>query len=68
MMTKLHKCYIHVEGLLLSYACSLLGGSVSVISYGPRLFDSVGFLVVALTSLGVSLLPSPLPDDSLSSV
>jgi hypothetical protein len=50
MKTKLHNCYRQVKGLGLSYAHSLVGDSVSVILYGPKIVDSAGFL-------GVSLIP-----------
>lgn len=45
----------------------LVGGAVSVSTYAPRLLDSVGFLVVSLVFLAPSILPLPLPADSLSS-
>jgi hypothetical protein len=51
MMTKLHNCYICAEGLSLSHAVSLFGGSVFVGSCGPRLVYSVAFFCVFLTSL-----------------
>jgi hypothetical protein len=57
MKTKLQTCYICVESLGLSHACSLIGGSVSVSSYGPRLVDSVGLLVVPLTPLAPEIFP-----------
>ena len=55
MKTKLHTC---VEGLPPSHACSLVGSLVSVGPYGPRLVDYVGFLVMSLTSLALSILLS----------
>lgn len=48
MKVKLHICYTYVGGL--SDACSLVGGSVSLSSYGPWLINYV-FLVVSLNSL-----------------
>lgn len=56
MRTKLYICYIRIGRLGLSYACSLVGGLVSVSLYVPRLVDSVGFLVVSLTSMALSVL------------
>jgi hypothetical protein len=67
MKTKLHISYICVGGLNASHAFSLVGGSVSVSPCGPRSVDSVGFLVVSLTSLAPSILHPSLPQDSLSS-
>lgn len=54
-------------GLGLFYACFLVGGSISLVLYGPRLVDVVGFLVVSLNSLAPSILPLSLPLDSPSS-
>ena len=54
MTIKLHNCYIYAEGLGQSHAGSLIDSSVSVSSYEPRLLDSVGFLVMPLTSLALS--------------
>ena len=54
MNTKMHICYICVGGLGLSHVCSLVGDSISVRPYGPRLVDSVGFLIVPLTPLAPS--------------
>lgn len=48
MKTKWHTPYICVGVLGLSHACSLVGVSVSVSPYG--LFDSIGFLMISLTS------------------
>ena len=62
MKTKLHNYYTCED--LLVHVCSLVGGSVSVSPYGPRLVDSVGFLVVSLTILSPTILPPPLPQDS----
>jgi Zn-finger protein len=45
MEAKLQDCYICVEGLCPFYACSLIGGSVSVSAQGPRFVDCIGFLV-----------------------
>lgn len=52
MKTKLHVCYKCAGDLGLSNACCLV-----VQSLGPRLFDSLCFLVVSLTSLAPSDLP-----------
>ena len=62
--TQLHNCSICAEDLSLFYACFLIGSSVSKNHYGPRLVDSVGFLVVSLTPLAPSIL---LPLSSVSS-
>jgi hypothetical protein len=59
MKTKLHNYYTCED--LLVHVCSLVGGSVSMSLYGPRLVDSVGFLVVSLTPLTPSILPPHLP-------
>ena len=67
MKAKLHDCYTHVEGLGQSHVCSLVGDSVSESTHGLRLVDSVGFLVVPLTLLALTVLPPPLPQDSPSS-
>lgn len=72
MKTKLHICYIRVGGQHSSHACYLVDGSVSVNPYEPRLahrfIDFVCFLVVSLSPLAPpSILPPPLPQDSLSS-
>lgn len=53
-------------GLGLSHTYSLVGGSVFVSPYGSRLVVPVGFPMVSLTSLVPSILPLPLPQDSLS--
>jgi len=45
MKTKLHIWYICVGGLGPSHECSLVYSAVSVSPYGPRLMDSVGFLM-----------------------
>jgi hypothetical protein len=63
MKTKLHICYICVGNLGPPHACSLVVDSVSVSPHGPRLVDSVGFLVVSLTSLAPSNLCPPLLQD-----
>jgi hypothetical protein len=52
-----------IEGLRLSYVCSLVGSSISVSPVGSRLIDSVGFLVLSFTPLAPSSLPSPLLPD-----
>ena len=59
MKTKLYIWYMGVGGLP-AQACSLVGGSVSVSPHGPRLVDSVGFLVAVLD-------PSSSPKLSLDS-
>ena len=66
MKTKLYICYICAENLGQSYACSLVGGSVSVRPYRPRLVASVGFLMVSMTLLAPMILPLPLLQDSPS--
>lgn len=38
-------------------ACSLVGSSVTMSLYRPRVIDSVGFLVVSLTPLAPSVIP-----------
>ena len=48
---KLHTCYKCVRGLDPAPACSLVDGSVSVSTHGPRLVDRVGLLVVSLIPL-----------------
>lgn len=53
--------YISVGSPGLSHTCFLGGVSVSVNPYGPSLIDSVGFLVLSLTFLAPSILPSTLP-------
>jgi hypothetical protein len=62
MRAKLYVCYIYVGGIGLSHACSLVGGSVSVSPYGPKLVVSVVFffvcVVFGLTCLALSILPS----------
>ena len=58
---------MYAEILCQSHAGSLVGGSVSVSPYGPRLVDSVGFLVVSLTPLAPTILPAWLLQDSPSS-
>lgn len=66
MKTKLNISYICSEGLGKSYACSLVGSSVSRSPYGSRSVDSVGFLVMSLSSLAPPIL-LPLLQDSPSS-
>jgi hypothetical protein len=44
-------CYICGGGLGQSHACSPVGTSDSVKTHGPRLVDSVGFLVVSLKKI-----------------
>jgi hypothetical protein len=46
MKMKLQK---YAEGHSLVYTCSLIGGSVSVGSYGPRLDNSLAYLGMSLT-------------------
>ena len=48
MKTELHSSNIYAEGLGQSRAGSMIVSSASVSPYGPRLVDSVGFLVVSL--------------------
>lgn len=60
MKTKLCNCNICVEGLGQSNAGSLVGGLVSVNHYVPRLIDYVHFLVLSLTFLAPTILPTPL--------
>lgn len=48
----------------MSHTCYLFGGSVSVGPNGPRLVDSVGFLVASLTPLTPIILLPHLPQDS----
>ena len=52
---------------MLPLAGSFVGGSVSVSPHRPRLVASVGLLEVSLTLLALFILPSTLPQDSLSS-
>jgi hypothetical protein len=47
LKTRLHNCYVHAEGPGLSHACFLVGGSVSVRPYRPRLLDSIDVPVVS---------------------
>jgi hypothetical protein len=57
MKIKLQICYKCGTGELgPSHACSLVGGLVSVIPYGPRLAETVGLHMVSLTSLAHSIL------------
>ena len=65
--TKLYICYKCVGDLDPEHACSLVGSSVSVSPHGYRLVDSVGLLVVSLTSLASSVLSVTLPQDFLRS-
>ena len=48
MKAKLHICYKCVGCLGPAPACSLVGGSVPGSTYGPRLVNSIGLLVVSL--------------------
>lgn len=66
MKTQLHNCYIYAEDLDPSCACSLVGISLSVSGYGPRLVNSVGFVAVSLALLAPLTLPPCLPQDSPS--
>jgi tryptophan-rich sensory protein len=43
------KLLVTCKGPRFVYVCSLLGGSVSVRFYRPRLLDSIGYLVVFLS-------------------
>jgi hypothetical protein len=67
METKLHNCYICTEVLGQANACSLVGSSLSLSPYCPRFTDSVGPLVVSLTPVAPTILPSPSPQDCPSS-
>jgi hypothetical protein len=51
----------------LAHECSLVGGSVSVSPYGPRLVYSVGLLMVSMTPLTPAILFPHSSIDSLSS-
>lgn len=59
MKTKLYNYNIYAGVLGLLHACFLVGGSVSVSPYVPRLVDSAGFLMVPLTLLAPSIFPFP---------
>ena len=63
MKIKIYDCYICAEGIVPSHIYFLVSVSVSVSSYGPKLVDYVGFLVVSLTPLIPSILPPPLLQD-----
>jgi hypothetical protein len=52
----------------LAHASSLVGGSVSGSTQRSRLIDSFGLPVEPLSSLGLSILPLILPQDSPSSI
>lgn len=56
MKPDMYNCHLCAENLDLSHACSLVGVSVSVVTYGPRLVDTVGFLVVSFISFAPSSL------------
>ena len=64
----LDNCNIYAENLGLAHACALVGGSVSMSLYEPRLVDSVSFFVVSLTLLAPTILPSSLLHSSPRSV
>ena len=66
MKTKLHIYYICAEGLDPSHACSLVGSSISMSHFVPRLVDPVGFLVVSLMPLAPLIFPPYLPQYSSS--
>ena len=67
MKSQLHNCYICEEGRG-SIPCIVCGSQFRFVSLsGPRLVDSVGFLVVSLTPLAPPILPPPLPQDSPTS-
>ena len=51
----------------LSHACSLFDTSVFMSYFWPILVDPVGFLVVSLTPLALSIVSPPLPHNSLIS-
>ena len=57
---------MYAEGLGWSHAGFLVVGSVSVSLYDPRLIGSVSYLVVSLAPLALTILPPPLPQDSLN--
>jgi len=63
MKTKPHIFYICVQGLAPFHEGSLVGGSVSLSLYAPKLVDSVDFLVISLTCLAPSILSPSLPQD-----
>jgi len=67
MKTKLHICYVCVRGLGPAHAYSLVGGSVSESSHGPRLVGSVGLPVVSMTPPTPSILLQVLLQDSPNS-
>ena len=54
--TILHNCNICAGGLGKLCEGFLVCSSVSVSNYGPKLIDSVGFLVVSLTPLAPTIL------------
>ena len=65
--TKLHNDYMCVEGLGSSMHVLWLVVQSLWAPEGPRLVDSVGFLVVSLTPLALTILPSSLLKVSPSS-
>ena len=68
MKTKLHIYYKYVGGLGPAPSCPLVGGSVSVNLQGYRLIGYVGLSVEFQYSLGPSVLPPTLSQDSPSSI
>ena len=64
LIDKLYNCNIQVQGLGQAHAGSLVGGSVSVSLYEPRLVDSVFFYTVLDPSGSYN--PFPLLKDSQS--
>jgi hypothetical protein len=66
MKIKEYICYKYLGDLGLAGICSLVGVSVSVITHGPTLVDTVTLLVVSLSPSASSLLSSPLLQDSPS--
>ena len=67
MKTKLCICYKCVRDLCPAPVCSLVGGTISVRPHGPRLVDSVGFLVVSLPAPPGSFVSLALPQVFLGS-
>jgi hypothetical protein len=51
MKTQLHNFYKDTKDLGPSYECSLVGSSVWVNPYEPKLVNSVGFLVLLFLTL-----------------
>ena len=64
LIDKLYNCNIQVQGLGQAHAGSLVGGSVSVSLYEPRLVDSVFFYIISFTHLALIILLPLLLQDS----